>query len=119
VNSIPASRSFFCDQLGFEVVTEVRHRDGSIGFCILQNDGAEIMLQTNDSTAADMPAIAGESFRTIVYIDVPDVKTLQEKIVDVEIVVPPRTTFYGADEIFVREPGGNIVGLATLTTEPQ
>src|SRR6266852_3502350 len=28
------------------------------------------------------------------------------------VVVPKRTTFYGATEIFVREPGGNLVGFA-------
>ena len=28
------------------------------------------------------------------------------------LLVPRRRTFYGADEIFVREPGGNVVGFA-------
>jgi hypothetical protein len=32
---------------------------------------------------------------------------------DMEIVVPLRETFYGAIEIFIREPGGNVIGLAT------
>jgi hypothetical protein len=29
-----------------------------------------------------------------------------------DIVVPRRSTFYGADEVFAREPGGHIVGFA-------
>lgn len=29
-----------------------------------------------------------------------------------EVVVPRRSTFYGAEEVFVREPGGNVVGFA-------
>ena len=29
-----------------------------------------------------------------------------------EVVVPRRQTFYGADEIGVREPGGNLVMFA-------
>jgi len=29
-------------------------------------------------------------------------------------VVPRRTTFYGADEIFVRAPGGHTVGFAAF-----
>jgi len=27
-------------------------------------------------------------------------------------VIPRRTTFYGADELIVREPGGNVVTFA-------
>ncbi len=36
---------------------------------------------------------------------------------DTEYVVPRRKTFYGADEIGVREPGGNIVIFAQFGTE--
>lgn len=31
-------------------------------------------------------------------------------------VVPRRQTFYGVDEIFVREPGGNMVGFAAFAS---
>jgi hypothetical protein len=31
---------------------------------------------------------------------------------DAPVAVPRRTTFYGADEIFLYEPGGNIIGLS-------
>ena len=29
-----------------------------------------------------------------------------------EVIAPRRTTFYGSDEIWVREPGGNVVGFS-------
>jgi hypothetical protein len=36
---------------------------------------------------------------------------------DYELLVPRRKTFYGAEEIFVREPGGNVVGFAQFGAE--
>ncbi len=35
-----------------------------------------------------------------------------EQLEGIEVVVPRRTTFYGADEIFVRAPCGTLVGFA-------
>jgi uncharacterized glyoxalase superfamily protein PhnB len=102
--------SFFENVLGFEIVTEVQHGD-ALGFAILVKDGAEVMVQTRASVESDMNALSGELFRTIVYMDVEDVSSLRLEAVDV--VVPFRTTFYHANEVFVREPGGNVVGLSS------
>jgi hypothetical protein len=52
-----------------------------------------------------------------VYIDVPDVVQLADTLDDVEELVPLRTTFYGAIERFVREPGGNVIGLSSPARE--
>jgi uncharacterized glyoxalase superfamily protein PhnB len=44
-----------------------------------------------------------------------DVASLDEAVAAVkgaEVVVPPRETFYGARETFVRDPSGNILGFA-------
>jgi hypothetical protein len=35
----------------------------------------------------------------------------------VEPVIPRRTTFYGADELIVREPAGNVVTFAQFSAE--
>jgi hypothetical protein len=47
-----------------------------------------------------------------VYLGVSSIEAI-EKTVDADlIVVAKRKTFYGATEIWVREPGGNLVGFA-------
>lgn len=37
-----------------------------------------------------------------------------EALAGVDPVVPRRKTFYGADEVFVREPAGNVIGFAAF-----
>jgi hypothetical protein len=112
VDAVEPSRQFFCERLGYEVIVEVPHGD-AVGFSLLQNAGSEIMLQTRSSIAADMASLSSESFRSIVYIDVPNVVDLSDTLRDIEELVPLRTTFYGAVERFVREPGGNVIGLSS------
>ncbi len=112
VDAIEPSRQFFCELLGYEVIVEVPHGD-AVGFSLLQNAGSEIMLQTRSSIAADMASLSSESFRSIVYIDVPNVVDLSDTLRDIEELIPLRTTFYGAVERFVREPGGNVIGLSS------
>jgi hypothetical protein len=112
VDAVEPSRQFFCERLGYEVVVEVPHGD-AVGFSLLQRAGSDIMLQTRASIAADMAGLSSESFRSIVYIDVPNVAELSDALGDVEELVPLRTTFFGAVERFVREPGGNVIGLSS------
>jgi uncharacterized glyoxalase superfamily protein PhnB len=109
---VEPSRQFFCDLLGFHVVVEVPHGEAT-GFSLLHNGDAEIMLQSAASVADDLTPLGGETFRSIVYIDVPDVTAFEAQNPGLDVVVPLRKTFYGATELFVREPGGNIVGLST------
>ena len=112
VDRVEPTSAFFCERLGFKVAVEVPHGE-SIGFSLLENEGAEVMLQSVASVAGDMTSLVGETFHSMVYVDVADVNAMATMLDDVEIVVPLRKTFYGANEIFVREPGGNVVGLAT------
>ena len=48
----------------------------------------------------------------MLFIEVDDVDAVEKALQGAEIAVPRRKTFYGADEIFAREPGGNVVGFA-------
>ena len=81
-----------------------------LGFVILQKDGIEVMYQSRESVRKDIPALADvPAGGTNLYIDVADVAAVERAVKGVEIVVPRRKTFYGADEIGVREPGGNAV----------
>ena len=53
VESIEACLPFWVDRLGFEKSVEVPH-EGALGFVILKRAGAELMLQTRASLAADV-----------------------------------------------------------------
>ena len=109
VDAIEPCLSFWVDRLGFTRVAEVPDGD-RLGFVILQKDGIEVMYQSRESVRKDIPALADvPAGGTNLYIDVADVAAVERAVKGVEIVVPRRKTFYGADEIGVREPGGNAV----------
>lgn len=119
VEAIEPCLTFWTDRLGFQVTVTVPH-DGRIGFAILQNGGVELMYQAHASIDADLGAsgappelgtqlAAGTS---TLFIEVDSIDELLNKLADVEVVVPRRTTFYGMDEIFVRAPCGTLVGFA-------
>jgi uncharacterized glyoxalase superfamily protein PhnB len=112
VDEIEPCLPFWIEKLGFEKTAEVPHED-RIGFVILQNNGTELMYQTFASVLADAPHVAETPARgSILFIEVGDIDATEKAVAGHEIVVPRRKTFYGADELFVREPGGNIVGFA-------
>lgn len=112
VDEIESCLPFWVQALGFEKTTEVPHED-RIGFVILQNDANEIMYQTFASVAADVPSVANTPHGgAVLFIEVGDIDAIEKAVAGHEVVVPRRKTFYGADELFVREPGGHIVGFA-------
>ncbi len=113
VERIEPALSFWEDRLGYTRTVEVPHGD-ALGFVILEKDGVEIMYQTRDSVAADLPAVAdGLTMRgSLLFIEVDDLAAVERAIEGAEVVVPRRKTAYGADEVFVREPAGNVVGFA-------
>ena len=109
VDAIEPCLSFWVDRLGFTRIAEVPEGN-RLGFVILQKDGIEVMYQSRESVRKDIPAMADiPAGGTSLYIDVADVAAVERAVKGVEIVVPRRKTFYGADEIGVREPGGNAV----------
>jgi uncharacterized glyoxalase superfamily protein PhnB len=116
LDAIESALPFFRDRLGFTVLASVPLREGSpvFGFAILQRDAVEIMLQTRDSVRGDIPALAGEPNRATLYVEVADVAAIEKALQGCEIVVPRRTTFYGADEIGVRAPGGHVLMFAQM-----
>ena len=113
VDEVEACLPFWRDRLGFTVTTEVPH-EGRLGFVILHAGGAEVMLQSRASAAADVPAIAGESHRTALFVEVEDLAPVREAVADLEPFLAERTTFYGAREIGVRDPAGNPVIFAAF-----
>jgi uncharacterized glyoxalase superfamily protein PhnB len=111
VEAIEPALPFWCEALGFEKVVEVPH-EGRLGFALLTHGGREVMLQTRASLAADLPAIAALGLASALYCDVDALDEAVATSRGAELLVPRRTTFYGAEEIWVREPSGAVVGFA-------
>jgi uncharacterized glyoxalase superfamily protein PhnB len=119
VDAIEPCLAFWTDQLGFEITGTVPHED-SIGFAMMQKGGVELMYQNRASIDTDLGASEahsglGEELTTgtmTLFIEIEDLDSVIESLVEPEVVVPRRQTFYGMDELFVRAPCGTLVGFA-------
>ena len=113
VDEIEPCLHFWIERLGFTKTAEVPEGD-KLGFVILAKDGVEIMYQSRASVANDIPALAKRFSDPSAgfFIEVSDVAGIEERMKGVETVVARRKTFYGMDEIGVREPGGHVVVFA-------
>src|SRR3712207_6985738 len=59
------------------------------------------------SMAEDLPALSGMPLGgAMLYLQVDDLDAVERALQGIEPVTPRRKTFYGADELVVREPGG-------------
>jgi hypothetical protein len=118
VERIEPCLDFWVGRLGFEKVLEIP--EGNVlGFVILTRDDVEIMYQSLESVAKDMPSLAmaplGSASPNATYIEVSDIDDVERRLAGWDVVVPRRTTFYGATEIGVREPAGNLIVFAQMT----
>ena len=112
VDAIEPVLEFWVDRLGFKKTAEVPH-EGKLGFVSLERDDVQVMYQTADSMAADVPALAKSPHRgTFMFIEVQDLDGVIKRLGAITPVVPRRKTFYGSDEFIVREPAGNVVTFA-------
>jgi uncharacterized glyoxalase superfamily protein PhnB len=113
VEEIEPCLPFWVERLGFQKTVEVP--DGNkLGFVILAKDNIEIMYQSHASAEKDVPGLLQWPLKpaTFLYIEVTDLDGIIQRLQGVPVAVPVRTTFYGAREIGVREPGGNVVAFA-------
>lgn len=109
----------FWERLGFARVAEVPHGD-RLGFVIFVRDGVQVMYQTHASVDADVPGVPMARDGTVsvgLYLSVDDLETVARAMEGETPAVPRRTTFYGADEIGWREPGGHFVVFAQHAPE--
>lgn len=104
----------FWKRLGFAVIAEVPEGD-ALGFVILKNGPVEVMYQTRASVAGDVPAMTDFPSCGILYIHVTNIDEVIEALADAPVLIPKRTTFYGATEYGVREPGGNAVSFSEMS----
>ena len=99
---------FWTDRLGFQKTVEVPEGE-KIAFAMVEKNGLELMYQSfasveKENAATGAAARKGPSF---LYIEVEDLNAALEAIKGVEVVMPVRTTFYGAKEFGVKDPAGH------------
>jgi uncharacterized glyoxalase superfamily protein PhnB len=111
VDAIEPALPIWTGELGFEKQVEVPH-EGRAGFVILVREGHEVMMQTRASVVADVPAVGELGVTCALYMEVESIEEAVAAVKGAKVVVPERTTFYGAREIFVRDASGNVLGFA-------
>ncbi|HKG95959.1 MAG TPA: hypothetical protein VKA84_28865 [Gemmatimonadaceae bacterium] len=122
VDAIEPCLPLWTERLGFELTVQVPEGD-RLGFVILVKDGVEVMYQSWASVRNDIPALAEgadprATAHTALFIEVADVEAVARVVQSdpsIEVAVARRKTFYGMDEIGVREPGGHVVIFAQQT----
>jgi uncharacterized glyoxalase superfamily protein PhnB len=109
VEKVEPCLSFWTERLGFTNAGQVPHGD-AIGFAMLVRDNVTVMYQSLDSVRDDVPSLAETPLgASSLYISVASIDDIEGKLEGVEQVIPRRRTFYGATEVAVREPAGNLV----------
>lgn len=118
VEKIEPCVDFWTSRFGFQKTAEVPDGD-HLAFVILQKDSLEIMYQSFASAAKDAPAIARdiEGGRTFLYVEVEKLDPFIAAAKTANVVLPVRTTFYGAKEIGLKEPAGHVVVFAEMTAQ--
>lgn len=113
VDAIESAFPFWIDRLGFTKVVEVPEGD-ALGFVILTNGGAEIMLQSAESVRKDtsgfVPHLPSGGFA--LFIEVDDFTATLQRLAGYPVTLPERVTSYGMREIGVHAPGGHPVMFA-------
>ena len=120
VDAIEPCLAFWTEQLGFAKKVEVPEGD-KLAFVILVRDNVEVMYQTYACAEKDLPALVRKPNvpGTFLYVEVTGLDDIKQRLARVKVEVPERNTFYGARELGVREPGGNLVMFAEMAAAPE
>jgi len=101
---------FWTERMGFTKTVEVPEGN-RLGFAIVEKDGLELMYQSYASVEKDDPATAEAVKKgpTFLYVDVTELNDALGAAGNAEIVMPVRSTFYGAKEFGIKDPAGHYI----------
>ena len=131
VSNVPASLAFYAGGLGGTIAFTVdpeQNSDMEGGiienaiFASVRLGESEMMLQDRVNLAEDAPDAfsvddnPGGTFS--MYFRVDDVEDVLARLGDVEVVKPLQLTWYGMNEVWVRDPDGYVVTIGTPTGPP-
>ena len=116
VDRVEPCIQFWVERFGFAATNQVPGEGGDLVFASAAKDGIEVMYQTRASVVAERPEAAAEmnGSSIVLFITVDDFDTAEAALAGVPVVKPRHRTFYGSTEIYVREPGGHLVGFAHM-----
>ncbi len=114
VDEVEPCVDFWVDRFGFIAENKVPGPDGKLIFASIKIDTMEIMYQTRASVVAEAPDAAAElsGHSVTLFIAVDDLDAVERAVAGAPVVKPRHKTFYGSTELYIREPGGNMVGFA-------
>ena len=114
VEAVEPCIQFWIERFGLVPESEVPGDEGKLVFAIVKKGDVEIMYQTRESVLAERPDAAAEftGHSTALFITTEDLNAVERALEGVPVVKARHKTFYGSEEIYVREPGGNTVGFA-------
>jgi uncharacterized glyoxalase superfamily protein PhnB len=119
VDEIEPCLKFWVERLGFQKTIEVP--DGNkLAFATVEKDGVELMYQSYASAEKDV-AFAAQAVKkgpTFLYVEVANLDEIIGAIKGIDVVMPVRTTFYGAREIGIKDPAGHFITFAQLGIAP-
>ena len=120
VKEIEPCVQFWVERLGFQKTVEVPDGD-RLGFVILQKGNTEIMYQSFASAEKDAPTVAPDinGGRTFLYVEVERLEDVIAAMKGANVVLPERTTFYGARELGVKDPAGHVIVFAQMAANQQ
>ena len=111
---------FWVERLGFQKTVEVPEGN-KLGFAMLQKGNVELMYQSYASADKDVSA-ASQAVRkgpTFLYVEVENLDEAIAAVKGAEVVIPVRTTFYGAREIGIKDPAGHFITFAQFQAAPR
>lgn len=120
VDKVEPCVKFWVERLGFRKTAEVPEGD-KLAFAMLQKGSVEVMYQSYASADNEVAAIAQLMRKdpSFLYVEVDSIDQTIAAIQGAEVVVPVRTTFYGATEISVKDPGGHFITFAEFRAPAQ
>ena len=116
VDAIEPLLTLWRDALSFTALAEVNEGE-RLGFVLLARDDQHLMLQTRESLAKDVPAVAAHQPTSFLYTDVDDLDVAIRTMKSATLLVGPRTTFYGAREAFFATASGHIIAFSEHPAE--
>lgn len=104
---------FWVDRLGFQKTVEVPEGN-KLGFAMLQKGNVELMYQSYASADKDVASVSQliRKGATFLYVEVDSLDDTIAAVQGAEVVMPVRTTFYGAKEISIKDPAGHFITFA-------
>lgn len=111
VFDMPASLKFYCEGLGFELVTSDGKPAPHFDWVLLRLNGAELMLNTlydaDQRPPAPDPARIVAHRDTIIYFGCPDVDAAYAHLQAMGLnAKPPKVAPYGMKQLYLTDPDG-------------